>query len=226
MTLLEQLQAYSFCKSHAISYAKLVWALAYQKAHNPQKFWLAALNNCNSSYRKWVHFREAKHSGIKLNIGKRPWKLSGKQALICNDMQAKFKIDPIKDYWQHGYWTTDEFLPNMYAEYYTETIKKVPTLMVKFRGLVATGRIYNSIRNIKKIKPSEISGGENIKSENKKPRMITFFTIGVKDGSYLDLVLWGGYPVSKIHCIEGDGIVQDKNTCPWIQVTKFRFSRI
>jgi DNA polymerase III alpha subunit len=74
------LQDYSFCKSHAISYAKLVWALAYQKVHNPTKFWLAALNNCNSSYRTWVHFRNAANVNISLDKsiitgGRRPWKL-------------------------------------------------------------------------------------------------------------------------------------------------------
>jgi hypothetical protein len=35
---LTNLKKYSFCKSHALSYAYLVWALAYQKANNPKKF--------------------------------------------------------------------------------------------------------------------------------------------------------------------------------------------
>ena len=70
---LEQLEYYSFCKSHAFSYAQLIYCLAYQKAHNPINFWLSALNNCNSSFRKWVHFREANYAGIKLNPGKRPF---------------------------------------------------------------------------------------------------------------------------------------------------------
>ena len=67
---LEQLEYYSFCKSHAYSYAQLIYCLAYQKVHNPIRFWLSTLNNCNSSFRKWVHFREPVSSGIKLQIGK------------------------------------------------------------------------------------------------------------------------------------------------------------
>lgn len=67
------LQAYSFCKSHAISYAKLVYALAYNRVYKPVEFWISALNNCNSSYRKWVYFREAVAIGIVLTRGYAPW---------------------------------------------------------------------------------------------------------------------------------------------------------
>ena len=45
---LKSLHFYSFCKSHAYSYAQLVWALAYQKANNPKKFWVSTINNCHS----------------------------------------------------------------------------------------------------------------------------------------------------------------------------------
>jgi hypothetical protein len=72
---LNRLNNYSFCKSHAYSYARLVYALAYQKVHNPHLFWLAALNNCHSSYRRWVHFREAARAGLEITYGRGPWKL-------------------------------------------------------------------------------------------------------------------------------------------------------
>ena len=55
---------------HSYSYAQLVYKLAYQKAHNPKKFWESTLKNVNSAYRKWVHFREAKKAGLKLSLGK------------------------------------------------------------------------------------------------------------------------------------------------------------
>lgn len=244
VSLLEQLQEYSFCKSHAISYAKLVWALAYQKVNNPQLFWLAALNNCNSSYRKWVHFREAHKAGIELTLGKRPWTLRGNK-LMCKDVQLKLIEDNVSDYFQFGYWASSDFLPNMYAEYYTgipdlpkprkrkdgtvyvPEIFTEPQSMVRFRGLVACGRPYQAGKRMKPVKPREISGGESIASETtKQGRIITFFTIGVADGEYLDLVLWGKYPVGKIHCIMGEGIIKDSLTCPWVQVTRFKFDRI
>ena len=68
--LLEQvknLRLYSFCKSHSYSYAQLVYKLAYQKAHNPKKFWYATLKNVHSSYRKWVHLYEATLAGLDVS---------------------------------------------------------------------------------------------------------------------------------------------------------------
>ena len=64
--LLSNLRAYSFCKSHSYSYAQLVYKIAYQKAHNPYKFWKSTLKNCSSSYRKWVHLYEARRNGVKV----------------------------------------------------------------------------------------------------------------------------------------------------------------
>ena len=52
--------------NHSISYAQLVLGLAYQKFIK-KKFWLSTLNHCNSSYKKWVHFNEAKCAGWDLS---------------------------------------------------------------------------------------------------------------------------------------------------------------
>ena len=92
------LQDYSFCKSHAISYAKLVWALAYQKVHKPKLFWLSALNNCNSSFRTWVHFRNAVDANISLEKaietgGKKPWRLDIKENVTYLVSMANIKIE-------------------------------------------------------------------------------------------------------------------------------------
>ena len=57
---LSTIRKYGFCKAHALSYAQLVWQLAYQKAHYPEQFWKATLKNVDSCYRKWVHIYEAK----------------------------------------------------------------------------------------------------------------------------------------------------------------------
>jgi DNA polymerase III alpha subunit len=63
---LSDLRRYSFCKSHAISYGKLFWALAYCNAQFPKEFWTATLNHANSGYRKWVHYRSAINSGLEI----------------------------------------------------------------------------------------------------------------------------------------------------------------
>ncbi len=229
---LEQLQLYSFCKSHAFSYAKLVYALAYQKAHNPKEFWLATLNNCNSSYRKWVHFREARNAGIKLCFGKRPFVLKGNK-LMCKNAKVKTSIfdfysstekkqkeNMVKQYFENGYWISDDFLPGMYLEEYWTPITKRHTKIstekniirdrdniryAKFRGLVATGRIY---------KKEDGSG------------FLTFLTIGYEDGKYIDLILYGKYKISKIHCIKGYGKLKTDGFCEWIDVLKTEFDRL
>lgn len=260
ITQLEQLQAYSFCKSHAISYAKLVWALAYQKVNNPKEFWLATLNNCNSSFRKWVHFREAKNAGITLNVGKPPWSLkdiSGKTELVCKGMQKRFLVNDVKDYFTYGYWISNNFLSGMYCEYYdgnpNESKKRVRrrkgetkeefelamkkldeevidnVKMVRFKGLIATGRAVSAEKNMKRIKVKQENGGEKVKDEDESAginHLITFITIGYEDGKYLDLVLWGKYPLQKLHCIEGEGIVKNEDSCPYVEVLKFKFCKI
>ena len=135
---LENLRYYSFCKSHAYSYAQLVWCLAYQKAHNPQLFWLSTLNHCNSMYRTWVHMNEAKKAHIELTLGKRPWKLNNGILVSKGSLNTlKKNLNKVWQYKNYGYWIQDEFLDGMY---YREKGSKV-----YFRGLIATYRKYKSL---------------------------------------------------------------------------------
>ena len=55
---LKNLRCYSFCKSHALSYAQLVWKLAYLKQKYPKAFWKSTLLYTQTSYKKWVHYYE------------------------------------------------------------------------------------------------------------------------------------------------------------------------
>ncbi len=121
------LKKYSFCKSHAISYAYLVWGLAYQKANNPKKFWKSTIKNCSSMYRDWVHIREGLLSGLKINGEK--------------------ELDNIKHFYKYGYWISDDFIDeNMYVD-----ITNNKTLQCNFRGLIATSKFYKKYnKNTKK----------------------------------------------------------------------------
>lgn len=139
------LQDYSFCKSHALSYARLVYALAYQKCHNPVKFWIASLNNCNSSYRSWVHFREAVAAGVELTAGRGPWTIDlgrpnrilpatsarqrestvqqtttarSKESTVQQTTTHAKKQSVIDEYFQWGFWTSRAFLPHMFNNVY------------------------------------------------------------------------------------------------------------
>ena len=63
---LTHLRKYSFAKGHSIAYGQMVWALAYHKARRPKEFWEATLKHNQSSYKKWVHKREAINNGVAL----------------------------------------------------------------------------------------------------------------------------------------------------------------
>lgn len=108
---LEQLKYYGFCKSHAYSYARLVYVLAYHKYYNPKKFWVATLNYAvGTTYRKWVHFREAKNSGINLRIGKRPFYLLKNNLLGSKNIISKLVYKDKYDFLQNGYWIGNDFI--------------------------------------------------------------------------------------------------------------------
>ena len=71
---LQDLSGFGLCRAHAVNLGRLIWALAYQKAHNPKQFWQANLRHCEGSYRNWVYQVEAQ----RLNIDTKPgWWNSG-----------------------------------------------------------------------------------------------------------------------------------------------------
>ena len=222
---LESLQEYSFCKSHAFSYAKLVYALAYQKYHNPRLFWESTLKHCHSSYRTWVHYREAKKVGVDIRrFGK-----GRAKEILKNQVIQQFSS--IEEYFRLGYWTGDNFLPNMYYrnlglraedeeeenENDDKKKKKKRLPYCEFRGLIVTYKIFEADRYIKKKE-------KNV--ELKKNKYLTFVTLGYEDGKYVDLVIWGMLKLNKTHTISGEGFVEDENTVPWIRVKKIRFERL
>ena len=111
---------FGLCRAHAVNLGRLIWALAYQKAHNPKLFWEAALKHCQGSYRRWVHKTEAK------NVG---WDL--RELGFPNGITES----PQQQYKRYGYWTQPEFMPNMFVQ---ETWGD----RVNFAGLVANGRVF------------------------------------------------------------------------------------
>ncbi|MFW6061485.1 MAG: hypothetical protein ACOC93_01630, partial [Planctomycetota bacterium] len=60
--------AYSFCRAHAASYARLSYTGAYLKAHYPLEFWTAALNNNQSMYHPRVYVEHAKRMGVAFRL--------------------------------------------------------------------------------------------------------------------------------------------------------------
>ena len=112
---LKELSGFGLCRAHAVNLGRLIWALAYEKAHNPKQFWKAVLKHCKGSYARWVYYQEAKLAGAVPCIG-----YGGEVA------------DLIK----MGRWRSQEFLPMC-----TEIRKRGH---VEFCGLVANYRIFKS----------------------------------------------------------------------------------
>ncbi len=187
------LRKYSFCKSHAISYAKLVWALAYNKVYNPKEFWISTINNTNSMYRQWVYFREAKIDGnLELELGYYPFIFNEKKTKIIpinnikkidkdkNKEQELSKIEQIKKY---GFWVNNEFLDECYVKVLDKNKSKV-----EFVGLVACGRWCR-------------------KWINGKYKFYTYITIGYKNGYYIDLKIVDKWiSLKNAILVKGDGI--------------------
>ncbi|HZU36810.1 MAG TPA: DNA polymerase III subunit alpha, partial [Gemmataceae bacterium] len=63
-----QFRYYTFCKSHAVSYGLIAWRSAYLKTHHPLPFWMAALNNNQGVYPRWVYIEEMKRAGIEIRL--------------------------------------------------------------------------------------------------------------------------------------------------------------
>lgn len=219
MSELDYLALYSFCKSHAVSYAQLVWALAYEKAHNPHRFWMGALNHCHSEFRKWVHYREAKCSGLHLTREAPPYKLGTKQGtpalLAVHSKGEQLRLpqmfqreDPVKQAFQDmkvcGYWLADEFLPHcgiwptsqQSLERWFGTKVEQRQTNVRFRGLIATGRVL------------------------RRDGLVTLLTIGVANQRYIDLV----FPdvdcssVFAYTAVEGKGLYEKRGLIETIQI--------
>ena len=142
MKKLSNLSRYGFCKSHAFSYAQLIWKLSYMKANYPYEFWKATLNNCQSSYKKWVHYYEAKLAGVDYS----------KELLKKNDISiyAENRRKKIENYTLHeqlkkfGYWImkNDDFFPGCYLHIKENEI-------YYFNGIIASSRIMRHKKNKK-----------------------------------------------------------------------------
>jgi hypothetical protein len=139
MTRLSNLSRYGFCKAHAFSYAQLVWKLAFMKAHFPKQFWKATLNNCDSSYKKWVHLYEAKLAGI--DVYSKHLKKDDVSIYASNRRKKITNYSPIQQLRMYGYWEmkNDDFFPNCYLE--------IKNDIYYFDGIIASSRFKKYGKN-------------------------------------------------------------------------------
>lgn len=197
---LNQLIYYSFCKSHAFSYAQLVWALAYWKVYRPHEFWAAALNHCNTDYRKWVHFREARCSGLQLSRSPSPYRIgliNGQSKLISTKGEQLLLAEPnsVNEYKEFGYWTSKDFIKG--CGLWPEAQQRLDGKRTfRFCGLIATGRTVS-----------------------RNDTVCTLICIGVDNERYIDLVIPDKKRSDLLRwaVLEGYGIMTRLDT---IEVTK------
>jgi len=199
---LHQLAKYSFCKSHALSYAFLVWRLAYLKVRYPHEFWISTLNHNHSEYRRWVHMREARTAGLLLSRGSPPYKLgmrkgkpavvpvSGGEQMILGSDESLGQIE--SDMTNLGYWCSEKFFPGCELNLYKE--KGNDHITAAFSGLVATVRMSHGL---------------------------TMLCIGVDNGRYIDLVVDNCDHSLFSSGVEGIGIYKN-DICETISVETIR----
>ena len=118
---LQSLSGFGLCRAHAVNLGRLIWALAYQKAHNLKGFWEGALKHCRGSYKRWVYKTEAKRAGLE------PTTIS----------KTDRWDDPVYQYKKYGWWSNESFLPGFYT-------KHLYLDRVEFCGLIANGRVYKA----------------------------------------------------------------------------------
>jgi len=131
----KDLRKYGFCKSHAFSYAQLVWQLAYMKAHHPCEFWRATLTHCQSSYRKWVHVYEARLAGTVLEFEKKQKSIYAKHRhASLHTASLKTRVAKL------GTWATDPADCTFYPDC---GVKPLTATTVEMRGLIASSRVLS-----------------------------------------------------------------------------------
>jgi len=142
MKKLANLSQYGFCKSHAFSYAQLIWKLAYMKAHHPYEFWKATLNNCQSAYRKWVHLYEAKLAGLDYSV--QLLKRDDVSIYASNRRKKIESFSQLEQLKKYDYWImkTDDFFPGCYY--------RIENGIHHFNGIIASSKITKS-KKAKKV---------------------------------------------------------------------------
>jgi error-prone DNA polymerase len=125
----EAFRAYAFCKSHGVAYGAVVWALAYHKARDPERFWKSTLAHAHSMYRPWVHPHEAS-----------PYlSTSPKQ-------EELFQLDSRGEWKKFGYWTSAQIVPGAELFELADGSDRW-----RFCGPIAASRVWYSKKDQRKL---------------------------------------------------------------------------
>lgn len=104
---IKQFKKYSFCKSHAMSYAQLIYKLAYSKVRYPKRFWKSTLKHCVSNYQNWVYPYEANKHNISYTKNDKHRSVYSKNTIninidnILNNILPKCYIKKVDNYYEY-----------------------------------------------------------------------------------------------------------------------------
>ena len=197
MHLLRNMDGFGLCKAHSINLGNLIWALAYEKAHNPMKFWASALNNACSMYRDWVHFEEAKWAGWQIQGDRRPFIPDWESGTLRTPNYKLPLFDSNEDEFRaRGWWSGSDFLSGMFYS-------PVNSDWVELRGLIATGRRWKTERG-----------------------WLTFITVATGPKQYCDLVIEGSTDFHPFHWVEGIGKPRTRQNSTAIEMKTFSYGRV
>jgi hypothetical protein len=102
---LPKLKSYGFCKSHSLSYARLIYMLYYCKYYYPKIFWEATLKTIKGYYNDWVYIRKGLQYGLRFKGIK--------------------QCDPFSHFVYTGYWLNKEFMSKCYLKIYDSQLKSL-----------------------------------------------------------------------------------------------------
>jgi DNA polymerase III alpha subunit len=214
------LSRYSFCKSHSLNYAQMIYCLYWNKYYNPKLFWLHSIKIIKGFYRDWVYVRKGLDYGLKFKgiencspfyhlvytgywIGKEfvsrcyLRKLSSDNNLVLenNDIDVKLQ-EQVEEQIEAQSDNPDKILLDSNNSIYLEEKIKYDT-EYEFRGIIA--------------------GIGNISTKYKKYQMV--ITIGYDNNKFINLHLNKKRDLSKFKQVMGKGYWIDEPQ-PYIVITK------
>jgi hypothetical protein len=125
----EAFRAYAFCKSHGVAYGAVVWALAYHKARNPERFWKSTLAHAHSMYRPWVHPHEASPY-----VDTRP------------KQEELFNLTLGEEWKKFGYWSSPQMVPGAELFELSDDSERW-----RFCGPIAASRVWYSKKDKRRL---------------------------------------------------------------------------
>jgi len=95
---------------------------------------------------------------------------------------------PEFQYRKYGWWSQDDFMPGMY-------VKELYLDKVEFAGMIANGRVFRG----------------------DKGRYVTFLTLGVGNGQYIDVTIKKAFAYSDHDVVWGQGTIRHSNNSDYVE---------